>query len=187
METKQITITKDMTIGDVISKYPASIEPLQSAGVQCVGCHVAFSESLEQGLKGHGFDDAKVEEVLAEINKSIAETDNVESKDFIITKKASEKLVEVLKENDVEGSGLRIDVVPGGCSGYEYGLELDDNVDKSDIVVEENGAKIIINNEHKDFLKGAKLDYVESLQGGGFKITNPNATSGCGCGQSFSQ
>ncbi|KKU99851.1 MAG: hypothetical protein UY34_C0036G0005 [Parcubacteria group bacterium GW2011_GWA2_48_9] len=53
-EVKPQLITKDMTIGDVVAKYPASIEPLQAAGVHCVGCHVSYHETLEQGFKGHG-------------------------------------------------------------------------------------------------------------------------------------
>ena len=179
-------VTKDMTIGDVVSKFPASIEPLQAAGVQCVGCSVSYSETLEQGLKGHGFDDKRVEEVLLKINKAVSESEEVGEKEFVITQKAATKLAEVLKENNAEGSGLRVDIVPGGCSGYEYGLELDDNITDSDAVIKEKGVKIIISNEHKQMLKGARLDFVDSLQGGGFKITNPNTTSSCGCVQSFS-
>ena len=189
MESVQkIIITKDMTIGDVVSKYPASIEPLQSAGVQCVGCHVSYSESLEQGLKGHGFTDEKVSEVLANINKAVSESEVVsgEEKEFIITDKAANKLSEVLKENGTENSGLRIGIVQGGCSGSEYELELDDDTKDTDKIIDEKGVKIIIGQENVNMLKGAKLDYVESLQGGGFKITNPNVGSSCGCGQSFS-
>ena len=185
-ETKKVMITKDMTIGDVVSKYPASIEPLQSAGVQCVGCHVSYSETLEQGLKGHGFTDEKVEEVLVNINKAVGESEKGSEKEFIITDKASNKLKEVLKENGTENSGLRIGIVKGGCSGSAYELELDDDITETDKIIDDKGVKIIINQENVDFLKGARLDYVESLQGGGFKITNPNVASSCGCGQSFS-
>ncbi|KKU99852.1 MAG: Iron-sulfur cluster assembly accessory protein [Parcubacteria group bacterium GW2011_GWA2_48_9] len=75
--------------------------------------------------------------------------------------------------------------MPGGCSGFQYGLELDDSTTDMDKVFEEKGVKIIVTKENMNFLKGAKLDYVDSLQGGGFKISNPNVKSGCGCGQSF--
>ncbi|HLC50454.1 MAG TPA: iron-sulfur cluster assembly accessory protein [Candidatus Nanoarchaeia archaeon] len=117
------------------------------------------------------------------MNESASES----PKEFIITKKAAEKLIEVLKENNKENSGLRVEVVPGGCSGFQYGLELDENHSDFDNVIEEKGVKIIISKENMNFLKGAKLDYVDSIQGGGFKITNPNAHSSCGCGQSFEQ
>ena len=186
---EQITqlITKDMTIGDVVAKYPAVIEPLQEAGVHCVGCHVSYSENLEDGFKSHGMTDEQVDEVIAKLNKAVAEYKVEEGKDFIITSKAAEKLIEVLKENNKEGSGLRVEVVPGGCSGFQYGLELDDKTTDLDITIEEKGVKIIISKENLQFLKGARLDYVDSLQGAGFKISNPNVHSSCGCGQSFEQ
>ena len=183
-EIKQI-ITKEMTIGDVVSKYPAVIEPLQEAGVHCVGCHVSYSESLEDGFKGHGMTDEDVDLVIAKLNKAVSEYTAEEGKEFIITKKAAEKLIEVLKENNKEGSGLRVEIVPGGCSGFQYGLELDDSTTDLDLVIEEKGVKIIVTKDNMQFLKGAKLDYVDSLQGGGFKISNPNAHDSCGCGQSF--
>ncbi len=181
---KQI-VTKDMTIGDVVAKYPAAIEPLQSAGVHCVGCHGSYHETLEQGFKGHGMSDDDVDVVISSINKAIEESKADEGRDFIITNKAAEKLKDVLKENNKEGSGLRVELVPGGCSGFQYGLELDDSTTDLDFVFEEKGVKIIVTKENMNFLKGAKLDYVDSLQGGGFKISNPNAHSSCGCGQSF--
>jgi len=178
-------ITKDMTIGEVVAKYPAVIEPLQEAGVHCVGCHVSYVETLEQGFKGHGMSNEEVDIVIEKLNKSVEEGKLDDGKEFIITNKAAEKLKEVLKENSKEGSGLRVEIVPGGCSGFQYGLELDDNTTDLDLVLEDKGVKIIISKDNMQFLKGAKLDYVDSLQGGGFKISNSNAHSSCGCGQSF--
>ncbi len=185
MEQKTVLVTKDMTIGDVIRTYPAAIEPLQDAGVHCVGCHVSYHETLEQGFKGHGMSDEEIKMVVENINKSIAEYGSMEAKDIIVTKKAAEKLMHILKENNKEGSGLRVAVVAGGCSGSQYGLELDDTVKGDDKVFEEKGVKIIVSGEHMEFLKGSKIDFVETLHGGGFKISNPNVKSSCGCGQSF--
>ena len=189
MEQSQITqlISKDMTIGDVVAKYPACIETLQSAGVHCVGCHVSYHETLEQGFKGHGMSDEDVERVIHDMNVAVEENKHEVGKDFIITNKAASKLIDVLKENKKETSGLRVQIIPGGCSGFQYGLELDENTTDLDKVYDDKGVKIIIEKEHLEFLKGAKLDYVDSLQGGGFKISNPNVKSGCGCGQSFEQ
>ncbi len=184
-EIKKEIITKDMTIGDVVAKHPSSIEVLQSAGVHCVGCHVSYHETLEQGFKGHGMSDEEVDSVITKLNAAVQESKLENGKDFIMTNKAVEKLKEVLKENNKEGSGLRVEIVPGGCSGFQYGLELDDNTTDLDVTFEEKGVKIIINKDNMQFLKGAKLDYVDSLQGGGFKITNPNTKSSCGCGESF--
>jgi len=184
-ESKQQLIAKDMTIGDVVAKYPACAETLQAAGVHCVGCHVSYWETLEQGFKGHGMTDEEIEAVITKLNKAVEEYKGEEGKDFIITNKAADKLRETLKENNKEGSGLRVDLVPGGCSGFQYGLELDDHATDFDLIFEDKGVKIIVSKENMQFLKGAKLDYVDSLQGGGFKISNPNANSSCGCGQSF--
>ena len=187
-ETKEIKaqlITKDMTIGDVVGKYPACIETLQAAGVHCVGCHVSYHETLEQGFKGHGISDEEIKIIIEKMNISVEESKLEQGKEFIITNKAAEKLKEVLKENSKEGSGLRVEIIPGGCSGFQYGLELDDNTTDLDIAFEEKGVKILVSKENIQFLKGAKLDYVDSLQGGGFKISNPNTHDSCGCGQSF--
>src|SRR3989344_3487844 len=123
-QVKQI-ITKGMTIGDVVAKYPSSVEVLLSAGVHCVGCHVSYSETLEQGFKGHGMTDEEIDAVIVKLNAAVEESKLDEGKDFVITSKAAEKLIEVLKENNKEGSGLRVEIVPGGCSGFQYGLELD--------------------------------------------------------------
>ncbi|MBI2652358.1 iron-sulfur cluster assembly accessory protein [Candidatus Woesearchaeota archaeon] len=183
-EVKQL-ITKDMTIGDVVAKYPACIEVLQSAGVHCVGCHVSYHETLEQGFKGHGMSDEEVDMVISKLNAAVEESKLEEGKELVITNKAAEKLKEVLKENNKEGFGLRVEIIPGGCSGFQYGLELDHDATDLDLTFEEKGVKIIVSKENMQFLKGAKLDYVDSLQGGGFKISNPNAHSSCGCGQSF--
>ena len=183
-EVKQL-ITKEMTIGDVVAKYPSCIEVLQSAGVHCVGCHVSYHETLEQGFKGHGMSDEDVNIVITKLNAAVEGGKLEQGKEFIITNKAAEKLKEVLKENNKEGSGLRVEIIPGGCSGFQYGLELDDNTSDLDNVIEEKGVKIMISKENMTFLKGAKLDYVDSLQGGGFKISNSNAHESCGCGQSF--
>jgi iron-sulfur cluster assembly protein len=180
-------ITKDMTIGDVVQKYPACIEVLQSAGVHCVGCHVSYSENLEQGFKGHGMADEQVDEVISKMNKAVEDGEGEAGKDFIVTNKAAEKLKEVLKENKKANSGLRVEIMPGGCSGFQYGLELDDNSSDLDQVYEEKGVRIIIAKDNLQFLKGAKLDFVDGMQGAGFKITNPNAKSSCGCGESFEQ
>ena len=183
-EVKQL-ITKEMTIGDVVAKHPAVIEPLQSAGVHCVCCHVSYHETLEQGFKGHGMSDEEVDMVISKLNLAIEESKLDEGKEFIITNKAAEKLKEVLKENNKESSGLRVEIIPGGCSGFQYGLELDDNTTDLDLIFKEKGVKIIVSKENMQFLKGAKIDYVDSLQGGGFKISNPNAHDSCVCGQSF--
>jgi iron-sulfur cluster assembly accessory protein len=104
-----------------------------------------------------------------------------------VTSKAAEKLREEMKDEnkDPEKDALRIYVQGGGCSGFQYGLMLDENgKGDSDKEFESNGIKIFIDPISINYLSGAEVDFSEET--GGFSIKNPNATSTCGCGQSFS-
>ena len=104
-----------------------------------------------------------------------------------LTKKAEEKVKEILSEQPEPYAGLRIQVVGGGCSGFSYRMGFDKNFnDQSDAVFEFDGLKVFIDKASLLYLEGAEVDYVEGLQGAGFKFSNPNATGSCGCGSSFS-
>jgi iron-sulfur cluster insertion protein len=81
---------------------------------------------------------------------------------------------------------LRVAVTGGGCSGFQYNFALDDSRTDDDLVVEKDGVTVLVDPMSLDFLKGAEIDYVDDLIGAAFKIHNPNATSSCGCGTSFS-
>jgi len=182
MEQVHNFITKEMMISEVIEKYPSTIETLLMTGVHCIGCHVSYFETLEQGMKGHGMSNEEVDEVINEMNNVIDKEKLSENEEFKITEKAADKIKNVLKDKN----GLRIEVIPGGCSGYMYNITTEDKINKDDQVIQDKEVKIIIDKESFDLLRGAKLDYVDSLQGAGFKIHNPNAKSTCGCGHSFS-
>jgi len=187
MQTEQTEqkIKRNLTIGDVVSKYPSCVEVLLSHGVHCVGCQVAFMETLEDGFRSHGMSEEKIDQIIKELNEAIPDEPK-QSGELIITKKAVEKLRVILKEQKKEGYGLRIQVIPGGCSGYSYGMDFEEKPTADDTVIEKEGMKFIVDTESLNMLKGATVDYVDSLQGAGFRISNPNATSTCGCGQSFS-
>lgn len=81
--------------------------------------------------------------------------------------------------------GLRVWVQPGGCSGFSYGMALDDAPLSDDVISEVEGLKVIVDSFSAGHLQGAKVDYVDSLMGAGFTVLNPNAVSSCGCGHSF--
>lgn len=81
---------------------------------------------------------------------------------------------------------LRLAVEGGGCSGFQYRFGLADDVDADDITVSNDGVRLVVDPMSLDLVRGAAVDYVESLGGAAFKVTNPNAASGCGCGSSFS-
>ncbi len=179
----EIKITKDMTMGEIVKKYPEAIEVMLEYGLHCVGCGAAYEESVEQGVLGHGGTPEEVIELVEKMNESIAETDP--TKTLNITQKAADKLKEILTKEKKESYGLRVEVMPGGCAGFKYGLSIEEKEEKEDLIVEEKGVKIFIPKASLLMLKGAKIDYVDSLQGAGFRISNPNAHSSCGCGSSF--
>jgi iron-sulfur cluster insertion protein len=103
-----------------------------------------------------------------------------------ITEKAAEKVNEIAKEEDLGGQGLRLRVVGGGCAGFSYDLYFEDKPTEMDEEFESRGVKLFVDPLSYQYLDGTEIDYVESLQGAGFKFQNPNVKSTCGCGSSFS-
>jgi iron-sulfur cluster assembly protein len=81
--------------------------------------------------------------------------------------------------------GLRVSVQPGGCSGFRYGLLIEEQAAEDDLVLEQGGFKVFVDPFSAQYLNGVTIDYVSSMQGSGFTFKNPNATGGCGCGSSF--
>ena len=181
---KQNLVTLDMTIGDVISKYPSTIEVLLRNGVHCVGCGAKTFESIGDGLLGHGFDEQKINRILTELNDSIEVVKD--QGEVQITTKAADKLKEMIEKNNKQGSGMRVQVVPGGCAGFQYGFDFETQKKEDDTVLVVNGVEFYIDSQSMMHLRGARIDYIDTLQESGFRISNPNASSGCGCGKSFS-
>jgi iron-sulfur cluster insertion protein len=103
-----------------------------------------------------------------------------------LTEKAAEKVKEIRTAEGIEDAmGLRMRVVGGGCSGFSYDLYFDAAVD-ADKTFDSHGVKIVVDQMSLMYLMGTEVDYVEGLQGAGFKFNNPNVKSTCGCGSSFS-
>jgi len=102
-----------------------------------------------------------------------------------LTEKAAEHVREIMQKNNRTQAALRVYVSGGGCSGFRYGMALDESVNDGDDVVEAHGVKIVVDPESSTYLDGINIDYVESPTGGGFVINNPNAEATCGCGHSF--
>ena len=102
-----------------------------------------------------------------------------------LTERAAKRIAEILKE-EAGQSMLRVAVTGGGCSGFQYDFCLDDSRADDDLLIARDGAKVLIDPVSLDFLKGAEIDFVDEMIGAAFRINNPNATSSCGCGTSFS-
>lgn len=107
--------------------------------------------------------------------------------DITLTEKAAAELTSLIADNGKEGSLLRVWVQGGGCSGLQYGMALDENEpEEGDRIFTDRGVRVVVDELSLRYMKGAVVDYVDDVLGGGFKIENPNAVKGCGCGSSFS-
>jgi len=98
---------------------------------------------------------------------------------------AALKLRELTAEETNPAIGLRVYVYSGGCSGFRYGMMLEDAPTAEDKVLEANGVKVYVDGKSVDLLQGSQIDYVDTLMGAGFTVNNPNAVAACGCGSSF--
>lgn len=102
------------------------------------------------------------------------------------TDSAANKVKQLIEEEGNENLMLRVFVTGGGCSGFQYGFTFDENIQDGDTEVENQGVKLLIDPMSFQYLSGAEVDYKEGLEGSMFVINNPNATTTCGCGSSFS-
>lgn len=105
---------------------------------------------------------------------------------FIFTDNAAAKVRELIEEEGNLDLKLRVFVTGGGCSGFQYGFTFDETAADDDTTLEKNGVTLLVDSMSYQYLVGAEIDYTESLEGSQFVIKNPNATSTCGCGSSFS-
>lgn len=104
---------------------------------------------------------------------------------FSVSERAAARVAEIIA-SQATPAALRVAVLAGGCSGFQYKFELDADIRADDLVVERAGARVLVDPASMDLLAGSELDYSDALMGAHFTIRNPNATSACGCGTSFS-
>jgi len=102
-----------------------------------------------------------------------------------LTDAAASKLRELTAAETSPEIGLRVYVYSGGCSGFKYGMMIEDAPTPEDQTLESNGVKVYVDGKSIDLLRGAQIDYVDTLMGAGFTVNNPNAVAACGCGSSF--
>ena len=103
-----------------------------------------------------------------------------------VTPTAVSEVRRYMEENGASGdAGLRVGVLPGGCSGFQYGLNIEDEAAEDDLVIDSNGLRLFVDPFSMQYLGGVEIDYVTTFQGSGFTFNNPNSSGGCGCGSSF--
>ena len=103
-----------------------------------------------------------------------------------LTAKAVQMVKEAMTQENLTGHGIRVGVVGGGCSGFQYSMDFESQTREGDLVLEQDGVKVYVDPMSSMYLQGVTIDYVQGLQGAGFKFNNPNARNTCGCGSSFS-
>jgi iron-sulfur cluster assembly protein len=120
--------------------------------------------------------------VLEELKIHPVQTQLVE-----LTASAAKAVQGLLEKRDLSADdyALRVFVQGGGCSGFQYGMALEGQTRETDFQIEAHGIRVIVDEVSADYLRGARVDYVEDIMGSGFKIDNPNAVAACGCGSSF--
>ncbi len=182
-EEPSAQITKDMTIGEVVARYPETAEIMLGYGLHCIGCHVNPYESIEGGAMGHGMKPETIDQLLRDMNEAVS--GNNSDKDIALSDSAVKKFADLMEKEGKTGWGLKFTVEPGGCAGYSYSMDFAKEPEASEMVVEEKGMKVFIDKEILPMIKGVRIDFSDGLQGSGFKISNPNAKSTCGCGKSF--
>lgn len=185
-ESTQKTINPQMTIAEILSMFPHKAQKLSqeitNAGLHCVGCNAATWETLEAGMLGHGKSQASIKTMVDKLNALLAEPIDVST--ISMTKKAASKFLAILQEEGKQGWGLRFGEELAGCSGYEYVLDYSEKATPNDQVFHSQGIEIHVSKEQVPHLLGCEIDYVEGLHDAGFKISNPNSKSSCGCGSS---
>ena len=106
---------------------------------------------------------------------------------ILLTPRAVEEVLKFMTAEQVapESAGLRVSVLPGGCSGFKYSLNIEEHPIEDDHVIPVSGVRVFVDGFSLQYLNGVTIDFVSSMQGSGFTFSNPNATGGCGCGSSF--
>ena len=181
-----MTITKDMTIGEVMEKYPGLADTMTQHGLHCVGCHVNPFESIEEGTLGHGMAEEELQKLLHALNMKADEVQKIMTEQPIvsITEKAATQVKMMLQQQQKSDHALRFRAVAGGCAGYQYEITFTKEKSPEDVVLDQHGLPVYIDKESASVVRGAEVDYVDGLVNAGFKIKNTQK-SGCGCGNSF--
>ncbi|MGE3953763.1 MAG: iron-sulfur cluster assembly accessory protein [Parachlamydiales bacterium] len=182
-----MTITRTLTIDQIFELFPSKAQKLagemSNTGLQCVGCHAATWETLEAGMYGHGFEDGEIDALVDRLNAILAE-EEAPADTITLTKRAADKYRQILAAEGKAGWGIRLSEKAAGCHGFEHALDYSERAKEGDETFVSEGVEVHVDQAYADRLLGCEIDYVDGLQGSGFKISNPNVRSSCGCGSS---
>lgn len=180
-------IHRHLTIDQILSMFPFKAQRLSqeitNAGLHCIGCQAATWETLEAGMFGHGMDEAAIDKLVHRLNNLLNEPE-ANPTTISLTPRAAKKFISILSEEEKQGWGLRFGDRMAGCSGFEYVLDYSEKAEADDEIFESNGIQIHVNKGSAKRLLGSEIDYVDGLQGSGFKVSNPHVKASCGCGTS---
>jgi iron-sulfur cluster assembly accessory protein len=181
-------VSKEMTIEGIFSRFPHKSQKLAqemtNSGLHCVGCGAAVWETLEAGMLSHGFSPEDVDDMVERLNGILSQKTDLSS--VTLTKRAADKYRRILEEEGKSGWGLHLGIKAAGCSGFEYVLDYAEKAGSDDTVFHSEGVDIYVNTADVPTLLGVEIDFVDGLNGSGFKISNPQAKGSCGCGKSQS-
>ncbi|MDB2614245.1 iron-sulfur cluster assembly accessory protein [Chlamydiales bacterium] len=183
------TINREMTIESILSLFPNKAQKLAqeitNAGLHCIGCGAATWETLEAGMLTHGKTENEIINLTERLNNLLKEQEEEMDKTAVhLTERAAKKFLEILANDEKQGWGLRFGDRMSGCSGFEYILDFAEKATDNDKTFLSHGVEIYVDKDSEQRLLGCVVDYVDGLQGAGFKVSNPNARSSCGCGSS---
>lgn len=181
-------ISKEMTIEEIFASFPHKSQKLAqemtNRGLHCVGCGAAVWETLEAGMLSHGFSSDDIDEMVTCLNEILSEKMDIST--ITLTKRAAEKYRQILTEEGKKDWGLRFGNKAAGCSGFEYVLDYSQKAKPSDQIFLSQDIEIHVDQADVSLLIGSEIDFVDGLNGAGFKISNPNAKGSCACGKSQS-
>lgn len=186
---KKTTINRQMTIESILNLFPNKAQRLAqeitNAGLHCVGCSAATWETLEVGMMTHGFGSENIDKLVDRLNALLAEEEATGDVTTItITPRAAQKYLQILQEEGKQGWGMRFAERMAGCNGFEYALDYSEKALHDDDTFVSSGIQVHVNQKMTSRLKGSIIDFVDGIRGSGFKISNPNVKSACGCGTS---
>lgn len=187
MDTLEEKIHKDLTIQEIFTRFPQKAQRLAQImtdlGLHCVGCSASTWETLEAGVLGHGMTEHTLNTLIEKLN-SVLEEEPVPSDSVTLTERAALKYLQILEQENKQGWGIRFTEKLSGCNGYEFVLDFSEKAEEDDLIIESQGIEIHFKSEQKERLLGSEIDYIDSLNNGGFKVSNPNVKSSCSCGSS---